>query len=179
MIADQAFDKAFTVSLLLRRLGRLAWNFRTISTRLMRWIRSPAASSDKASCAARPRSDAPPDRSRSASPAPFTPARMHEQCTTVHAWLSGRSKLEEARNKSHWPDGQKVGRGFGQPYLQASGEVREVGVDRPEDRRGTPWRWLAGEGHCAQLLHQIQDSGSPDPRACRMRSHTRMQLQRW
>ena len=65
---------------------------------------------------------------------------MHEQCTTVHAWLSGRSKLEEARNKSHWPDGQKVGRGFGQPYLHEK-YARSVstGQKTVEGRPGGGW----------------------------------------
>ena len=79
------------------------------------------------------------DRSRSASPESVTPPRM-DRNTLVCAWPSGRSKLREARDKSCWPNGEKVGRGYGQPYLQETyARAVSIGLKTVEGRPGGGW----------------------------------------
>ena len=63
------------------------------------------------------------DRSRTSSPS--TPVHTPVSTTSNNPGLcarislaSGRRVLRDARLAKHWPDGQKIGRGFGMPYLQ-------------------------------------------------------------
>lgn len=86
------------------------------------------------------------DRSRSSSPMVVaTPVRTpvstayDNPCAKV-SLASGRRVLRDARHAKHWPDGQKVGRGFGQPYLQYK-YARAVAMKQKtvEGRPGGGW----------------------------------------
>ena len=41
------------------------------------------------------------------------------QASAWEGWSSGESQRDAAKSAKHWPDGAPIGRGHGQPYLQA------------------------------------------------------------
>lgn len=77
------------------------------------------------------------------SPAPATPAPAQNSatCGSPHGWPSGRRQLKFAKyHVSRWPDGQKVGRGHGQPYLMAKyAKAVAKGEKTVEGRPGGGW----------------------------------------
>ena len=92
------------------------------------------------------RRDAPPPHfgSCASSPAPATPAPARNSATTSgspNGWPSGRRELKLAKyHVSRWPDGQKVGRGHGQPYLMAKyAKAVAKGEKTVEGRPGGGW----------------------------------------
>lgn len=55
-------------------------------------------------------------------------------------WSSGEKELAEARCTGRWPDGAKVGRGHGQPYLQQKYALAiHHGTKTVEGRPGIGW----------------------------------------
>ena len=91
------------------------------------------------------RRDAPPPHfgSCASSPAPATPAPARNSATSgsPNGWPSGRRELKLAKyHVSRWPDGQKVGRGHGQPYLMAKyAKAVAKGEKTVEGRPGGGW----------------------------------------
>ena len=73
-------------------------------------------------------------------PAPSTPVQKGATTRFHDGWPSGRRKLRTAWDASRWPDGAKVGRGHGQPYLMAK-YARAVakGEKTVEGRPGGGW----------------------------------------
>lgn len=62
------------------------------------------------------------------------------QAHTWHGWSSGESQRDAAKSTKHWPDGAPIGRGHGQPYLQArwARQLRN-GLKQVEGRPDEGW----------------------------------------
>jgi len=69
---------------------------------------------------------------------PSTPAPANR--SSVEDWPSGKFELDVARSDTRWPDGQPVGRGFPQPYLQdLYADAVAAGRKTVEGRPGGGW----------------------------------------